>query len=66
MAACYRYDVISATEIKARAFGSIWGTSFFTDPGAASFLLCFPLPDAWNVEVMAGATTDTWQPFGNH
>lgn len=64
--ACYRYDVISATETKAGAFGSIWGTCFFTDPGAAAFLLCFSLPDAWNVEVMAGATTAIWQPFGNH
>lgn len=66
MTACYRYDVISATETKTGALGSIWGTCFFTDPGAAAFLLCFSLPDAWNVEVMAGATTAIWQPFGNH
>lgn len=51
---------------QSRNFWGIWVTSFFTDPGAASFLSCFPLPDVWNVEVMAWATMAIWQPLCNH
>lgn len=60
--------MILGIKIKAVASGGggFCEKNLFSDTGIVSFLLCFPLPDAWNVEVPDAlkfvATTSVWQP----